>query len=193
MSAPIPHSNQSQENGTNIPVVAAFSASSSMKEMADPDAAVIKAQSDHHLPVSGTVKQEMQPNRVANSSAKVSAACEDFLKEKGVPNTPPAATGVKKELPDPRPNSESKDSQAPQPLLPSQPVLEDKTISIVAVDSRPPLTIVQSFNDPAEVVEKGVAALQLKKEGACNAAHSVDETNTKDGMQGSESTVDNSS
>lgn len=74
---------------------------------------------------------------------------------------------------------------AAKPANLSDPVVEKSNVSIVTVDSRPPLTIVQSFNDPIVALEKDVSALDLKKENSppAVAVETSAECETKDGQQ----------
>ncbi|GFN99745.1 protein casc3 [Plakobranchus ocellatus] len=74
--------------------------------------------------------------------------------------------GVKQELPEERQNAvEFKHSSTLDADMSSQPTAAaHENISIVAVDSRRPLTIVQSFKEPVEEMQKGIGCLELKNE-----------------------------
>ena len=158
-------SNQSQEEpDTTQDSTTAPSFSGSTKEVPDLREGPDSTQNNRKSLMQSTIKQELEPVDGAGTSSRLKG--ETTMKKSSIETNDAtvATTGVKEELPEPSLKSEPRDAGVPKPPVPSQTADKDSTISIVAVDSRPPLTIVQSFNDPIDGVSKGLSTLELKKE-----------------------------
>ncbi|RUS87601.1 hypothetical protein EGW08_004646 [Elysia chlorotica] len=147
------------------------STQTSPKVSEKPSVAQPAIQQDHHpVPVDSAETSSRLKEEVVPEISPVEASV--------VPVNTAAVVDVREELPEPSVKSEPGEVSAPTPAaVPSQEVSDhkDSTIStIVAVDSRPPLTIVQSFSDPIDGVAKGLSTLELKKESLQTKEETVD-------------------